>query len=207
MNSNFWNERYAEQEFAYGKNPNAFLKEILPTIKSGNILLPCEGEGRNAVYAAEKGWTVFAFDYSEKAIEKALSLAHEHFVHLQYDLFNVEDFHYDQLFDAIGLFFTHFSKENQQAYYTKIINNLKPGGYLIGELFSEKQTSYQDNYNSGGPKDVNMLLSIKKMITLFPEIEFEILNEQEVLLDEGLYHQGLASIIRYKGKKRSLEKE
>ena len=65
----FWNERYAEPEFAYGVLPNDFFKNQLDKLKPGSILLVCEGEGRNAVYAAKNGWKVEAFDSSEQAMK------------------------------------------------------------------------------------------------------------------------------------------
>jgi hypothetical protein len=47
-----WNDRYGKIEFAYGEQPNNFLKEQLIKIPAGTILFPAEGEGRNAIYAA-----------------------------------------------------------------------------------------------------------------------------------------------------------
>jgi hypothetical protein len=51
MNS-FWNERYSGREFVYGELPNVFFAETLSSFEPGTIILPCDGEGRNAVYAA-----------------------------------------------------------------------------------------------------------------------------------------------------------
>jgi hypothetical protein len=70
-----WNERYGADEYVYGKEPNGFLKEFIDNHPPGKILLPAEGEGRNAVYAASKGWEVTAFDFSEEGKKKALKLA------------------------------------------------------------------------------------------------------------------------------------
>ena len=63
MNS-FWNERYSTNEYAYGTEPNEFFKSVLSKLEVGKLLLPGEGEGRNAVYAAKQGWHVTAFDTS-----------------------------------------------------------------------------------------------------------------------------------------------
>jgi len=71
----FWNERYAAEEYAYGTEPNIFLKEILEQLTPGKILFPAEGEGRNAVFAAKLGWTVTAFDASTEGKRKAEMLA------------------------------------------------------------------------------------------------------------------------------------
>ena len=68
----FWNQRYAADEYAYGTAPNAFFKAVLDPLPPGRILLPAEGEGRNAVYAAKLGWEVVAFDQSEGGQKKAM---------------------------------------------------------------------------------------------------------------------------------------
>ena len=70
-----WNDRYSKEEFAYGEEPNNYLKEQLTKLTVGRILFPAEGEGRNAVYAAKLGWTVSAFDISNEGKLKTLKLA------------------------------------------------------------------------------------------------------------------------------------
>jgi len=46
-----WDERYGAKEFAFGEQPNNYLKEQLDKIPIGKMLFPAEGEGRNAVHA------------------------------------------------------------------------------------------------------------------------------------------------------------
>ena len=71
----FWDERYAENETVYGIEPNLFFKNYIDRAYPDTLLLPGEGEGRNAIYAARKGWEVDAFDFSNVAMQKALALA------------------------------------------------------------------------------------------------------------------------------------
>lgn len=80
----FWNQRYDEPEYAYGTQPNLFFKDQLDQLTPGKLLMPAEGEGRNAVYAAGKGWEVTAFDSSSSGQKKALRLAQEKKVTLNY---------------------------------------------------------------------------------------------------------------------------
>ena len=71
-----WDNRYRASEYAYGTEPNTFYKQTLDEYDlKGKILLAAEGEGRNAIYAAEKGLEVVAFDISEEGKKKALQLA------------------------------------------------------------------------------------------------------------------------------------
>jgi hypothetical protein len=82
----FWDQRYQESEWVYGEAPNAFFKAFIDQQPPGTLLLPAEGEGRNAIYAASKGWTVEAFDFSPVAREKALAGAAAKGVKIRYDL-------------------------------------------------------------------------------------------------------------------------
>ena len=79
---NFWNERYDQDAYCYGTNPNLFFSQSLEKFSPGKILLPAEGEGRNAVFAAQKDWEVLAFDWSEAGQTKALKLAKKSFIFL-----------------------------------------------------------------------------------------------------------------------------
>ena len=65
-----WNSRYSVDEYIYGKEPNVYFREQLKELSPAKCLLPAEGEGRNAIYAAKQGWFVDAFDYSETAKKK-----------------------------------------------------------------------------------------------------------------------------------------
>ena len=85
MNS-FWNDRYSETEFVYGEAPNIYFAEELGKLKPGTIILPCDGEGRNAVHAARQGWNVQAFDLSEAGKVKADGLALKYDVKISFQL-------------------------------------------------------------------------------------------------------------------------
>ncbi len=86
----FWDKRYAEEEFIYGKEPNKFFKDQLPELKPGKLFLPCEGEGRNAVYAATRQWKVEALDQSEKGKEKCTRLSEYNRVVVNYQIAEAE---------------------------------------------------------------------------------------------------------------------
>jgi len=56
----FWEERYSDEEYIYGKDPNVFFRTELGKLNPNSILLPADGEGRNAIFAAKTGWDVTA---------------------------------------------------------------------------------------------------------------------------------------------------
>lgn len=189
----FWNARYKEEIFAYGTKPNEFFKENIDKLSAGKILLPAEGEGRNAVYAARKGWDVTAFDFSEEAKAKTLKLAQQHEVLLNYEVMNVADFETENTqFDVIGLFFAHFPAHLRQEFHQKVTQVIKTSGYVIFEAFHKNQL----NFSSGGPKDLEMLFSVEEVEKEFSGLKILTLEDKIIDLDEGLYHQGKGHVVR-----------
>lgn len=189
----FWNERYAGNEFVYGKTPNAFFKEHLDQLSPGKILLPADGEGRNSVYAAKNGWEVTAVDYSTNGKQKALNLADEEKVEIEYHVSNLAEFNFEtNKYDAAAFIYVHLPRSIIKTVYSNIIKSLKPGGKIILEVYSINQLGK----NSGGPKDERVLYSDKKLEELLEGTNIQFLKEMEVELNEGKHHVGTASVIR-----------
>lgn len=194
----FWNDRYQEKEFAYGTKPNQFLAAELSKIQPGKILLPCDGEGRNAVYAAQNRWDVVAFDYSEEGRKKANSLAKEHHVNIEFQLADATVVEYAQeSFDVIAFIYAHFPENIRISIHQKALKWLKPGGIILLEAFDNDQIKNI----SGGPKDFSLLYSEDILASDFKGLETLLLSTDEIELDEGIYHKGLANVVRYVGMK------
>jgi 2-polyprenyl-3-methyl-5-hydroxy-6-metoxy-1,4-benzoquinol methylase len=194
----FWNERYANNKYAYGLKPNEFFEAQLKSISKCKVLFPAEGEGRNAVYAAQLGFDVFAFDSSEEAQKKAIKLAEINKVNIDYRVFDIEELSYkENSFDIIVLIFAHFPSNFRKQYHEKLISYLKPNGYIIFEAFGKEQL----RFNSGGPKQLEMLFSEEEIRIEFPNIKFISMETIEINLDEGPFHQGLGNVVRFVGTK------
>lgn len=193
MKREFWEERYKNAQYAYGTEPNEFFKMYIDGCQPGKLLLPAEGEGRNAVYAARKGWDVNAFDFSLNARNKALELARSKGVNINYFVADVEFYELnEETFDVIALIHLHFLPSIRKYVHHKMMNSLKSGGFLIMEAFSKEQI----NFKSGGPPDIDMLYSIEDLKVDFLHMDIQTLYQTEVELNEGDYHQGPASVVR-----------
>lgn len=189
----FWNQRYAEEAFAYGVEPNVFFAEQLSRLTPGKLLLPAEGEGRNAVFAAKKGWEVDAFDYSESAKHKALKLAKQNEVSIHYEVADFASFEgKPNTYDVIALIYAHAPAEFRTAWHRKLLYLLKPGGKLIIEAFHKTQLGNA----SGGPQSLEMLYNEEELRYDFESCADVHIEQAHVELSEGLYHVGTASIIR-----------
>jgi SAM-dependent methyltransferase len=198
-----WDSRYSSEEYAYGIAPNEFFKEALDKYAlSGSILLPAEGEGRNAVYAAKTGLAVTAFDISIEGMNKALKLAEKEGVVINYQVGDFYTLPLDEQYDAAGLIFAHFPPHLLSNYHKKIAELIRPGGLIILEGFSKNHLTFQkENPQAGGPKQEEMLFSKESIRKDFPDFEILLLKEVEVELNEGKFHNGLSSVIRFIGKK------
>lgn len=199
-----WNDRYSKDEFAYGVHPNNYLKEQLERLPVGTILFPAEGEGRNAVFAAKLGWTVSAFDISVEGKKKALRLAEVNKVTLNYQVGELQALHYKpEQFDAIALIYAHFPAGIKSLYHKTLDTYLRKGGFVIFEAFSKRHIDYiAKNEKVGGPKDVATLFSMEEIKSDFVNYEIIALEEKEIELSEGLFHNGTGSVIRFFGRKK-----
>jgi protein-L-isoaspartate O-methyltransferase len=199
-----WNTRFGQQEYVYGTAPNAYLKEKLKNSQPGSILFPAEGEGRNAVYAAQLGWKVTAFDISEAGQRKALQLAEKKGVELDYVVGELPNLHYQpEQFDAIALIYAHFPPNIRSKYHKLLNSYLKKGGTIIFEGFSKDHQAFKKkNPKAGGPNNEDYLFSLQELQTDFANVEFLELKKMTIELNEGDGHVGTGSVIRFLGKKK-----
>lgn len=196
----FWNERYSVKEFVYGRAPNSFFKQFIDNETPKSILLPSEGEGRNGVYAASKGWKVFAVDYSSVARDKAMQWAAQNKVVLHYDVADISEWNSEICVDCVGLIYAHFHHDIREQIHHKLIDMLTPGGTIVLEAFSKKQL----NYDSGGPKTLELLYDLEILRKDFASLNIGYLQERTVDLEEGGYHKGEACIVRMIAKKKKI---
>ncbi|WP_212004818.1 class I SAM-dependent methyltransferase [Chitinophaga sp. HK235] len=200
---NMWDERYARQEFVYGKEPNEFFKLQLDHLPVGSILMPADGEGRNGVYAAVNGWTVTSCDLSLEGRNKALQLATERGVTLEYLVGDFETLSFPESeFDAAGLIFAHVQPNQKSLLFQQVDRCLKPGGYVIFEAYCKQHVKYQRlNPTAGGPKEEEHLYSAKELLQSFGHYNIQLLEETEVQQKEGIYHTGPGFVVRFVGRK------
>lgn len=200
----FWEERYGAKEFAYGVEPNVFFENTVKELKlKGSILLPAEGEGRNAVFAAKMGLDVTCFDMSSQGKLKALKLAALNNVNIDYVVGELSEMDFEEnSFDVIALIYAHFPPNVKSQYHQKITKWLKKDGVLILEGFSKKQLEINEEYKqSFGPKKIEMLYTLDEIENDFYTLETIELREELIDLNEGIHHKGKGSVVRYIGKK------
>ena len=189
---NMWDDRYRTHDTVYGVQPNAFWASQLALRTPGSVCLPCDGEGRNAVHAAQQGWAVTSCDLSEVGVNKAQALAQERGVEIHAEVANALEFHPSQHFDVVGLVFSHMPPAVREAFHHRAWSWVKPGGVLVVEGFHKDQLGL----GSGGPKQLDMLYDHdtfrRDVEEAFDDATTIWSARCEQILDEGPFHQGFA---------------
>ncbi|MBT9395102.1 class I SAM-dependent methyltransferase [Hymenobacter sp. NST-14] len=190
----FWDARYESEQYAYGTEPNAYFRQQLDRLPPGRLLLLAEGEGRNAVYAARRGWQVTAVDFSDEARAKAQRLAVAQGVHLNYLVADLTDLTWQQpgAYEAIGLIYAHLPPLARRAVHAAAAASLAPGGHLLLEAFSPRQLGLA----SGGPKAAELLYEPADLARDFAALHVLHNQEAAVVLHEGAFHAGPAQVVR-----------
>lgn len=194
----FWDNMYKGKEFIYWEKPNKFFAENILNYKPWRILLPADWEWRNWVFSAVRGWDVFCFDISEVWKDKAEVLAKKNNVNIDYTIQDYKNLTYKiDSFDLIVLSYTHFVNHSKKEYQEFLDKYLKKGWIVILEWFSKKHL-----WRQWWPQNINMLFNIENIQKDFNNYEEIYLKEEEVLLEEGKWHNAKSIVIRYIGKKR-----
>lgn len=188
----FWDVRFKEKEYVYGTSPNEFFRAELNFIEPGKALIVAAGEGRNAVYAAEKGWEVDAIDFSTAGKSKTIKLASLKQVKVNYVIADIAKYKTTQKYDLITFFFFHPSPEEKKRVFRRYIPFLNIGGKIILEMYTPEQLGR----NSGGPKKRSHLMSKAELADIFQELDILKLEEFEGDFNEGAYHQGISNTCR-----------
>jgi SAM-dependent methyltransferase len=196
-----WEARFATPDYAFGKEPNYFLKsrqKLLP--RRGRALAIADGEGRNGVWLAEQGLEVVSLDFSPAAQKKARALAAERGVKVAFVQSDVHAWDYPQAaFDVVVEIFAQFSAPSDRAIKWRGISRaLKSGGLLVIQGYTPKQLQY----GTGGPKRVENLYTRTMLEHEFGDFRDLNIVEEERDMREGAAHAGMSAVIGLTATKR-----
>lgn len=168
-----WDQRYSRSNFIYGKSPAPFLSENYQYIPFESTVLDMGmGEGRNAVFLAQKGYKVTGIDISSVAVKKSYLLAQEFGVKIKGIAASLKDYKIDPgSYDAIICFYYV-----DRSLIPKIKEWLKPGGILIYEAHTTKENRSRSDEEANFLKEQELLNLFKGMRVLKYE---EPLHEKE----------------------------
>lgn len=192
-----WDQRYQEEGFAYGTEPNDFLQSEYSRIpKGGKVLCLAEGEGRNAVFLAQQGYVVTAVDQSAVGLEKAQEFAAKNGVEITTVVADLAD--YDvaaEAWDGIVSIAAHVPAQLRKDLHKQVVKALNKGGVFILEAYTERQI---ETAGVGGPpaSQKQLFMSLDELESELNGLDFVVGAEVERHISEGKYHQGESAVVQ-----------
>ncbi len=194
-----WTQRFATDEYIFGLNANLYLQSHVAQLKSGSVLAIADGEGRNGVWLAERGFEVHSFDFVDSAVQKARKLAKQREVKLNAMCCDWQEFDwsFNSYDNIVGIFFQFLGPRERLQLFDKMHQTLKPGGTLLIQGYSKEQMQY----NTGGPGKLDHLYDENLLLDSFKGYEILDLKTYVQEIQEGRAHSGMSGLLGYIGRK------
>lgn len=193
MHAQFWDERFGADTYAYGKEPNDFLRAQASRIPKGSVLCLAEGEGRNAVFLAGLGHDVTSVDFSREGLRKTAALAKERGVTVTTVHADLATFEPDaEAFTGIVAIFAHLPKAVRVRVHGWVPRALGPGGVFVLEAYTPAQLAF----GTGGPRDEALLMRLDDLQRELHPLVFEVGAEVERTIHEGPHHDGRSATVQ-----------
>ena len=193
-----WDEKYAGTRYAYGTAPNDFLREQVGELAPGPVLVLADGEGRNGVFLAERGFAVTSVDRSPVGVAKAHALAAARGVTVNAIVADLAEWPFPvAAYNAVVSIFCHLPPTLRETVHRQAVAALRPGGRLLLEAYGKRQVTF----GTGGPSDPALLLSTAELAKDFAGLRELHLAEREREVVEGHLHTGRAQVVQFLGEK------
>lgn len=190
----FWDQRYgAADGFVFGTAPNDFLRAVADRVPAGPVLCLAEGEGRNAVFLAQRGHAVTAVDLSAAGLAKAAVLAAQRGVMLATEVADLSNYVIAPgEWSGIVAIFMHLPPALRRDVLARAVAGLRPGGVFVLEAYTPAQLAF----GTGGPKDAALLPTLALLQDELRGLEFLHGAELERDVLEGDGHTGRAAVVQ-----------
>jgi len=165
-----WNARYAGTELLWTAQPNRLFAAEVDDLPPGRALDIACGEGRNAVWLAERGWRVTAIDFSDVALAKGARLAESRGVEVEWIVGDVLAHELGtQAFDLVAVLYLQLPHAELARVLRSAAAALAPGGTLV--VIGHDTTNLTDGY--GGPRDPSVLFTPDDVVSELGGLEVE----------------------------------
>lgn len=170
MRRDDWNRKYTEKDLLWSRNPNRFLVGEAGGLTPGRALDLACGEGRNAIWLAERGWHVTAVDFSEVAIAKARERAARDGVEV--DLVCLDLLEYEpepRAYDLVLVLYLQLAAKERRIVLSRAADALAPGGTFL--LVGHDLLNLTEG--AGGPSDPDVLYTPDDIVAELPGLAIE----------------------------------
>ncbi len=181
MDARAWDERYAASELVWSATPNQFVESELAALPPGRAIDVAAGEGRNALWLADLGWEVTAYDFSVVALDKGRAIQERHprgrDLHVTWVHGDVLELEPGPVpYDLALLAYLQLPAEQRRSAVRRALLVLRPGG----TLFVVAHDSSNLDEGTGGPQDPDVLYTAEDVLSDLDGERFEVLRADRV---------------------------
>jgi SAM-dependent methyltransferase len=127
-----WDERYSGPDLVWGAGPNRFLAAEVTALPPGRAIDLGTGEGRNAIWLAERGWQVTAVDFSAAGLDRAARLAGQRAVSVDWVQADLLDYQpASGGYDLVLIAYIHLPAAGLARLFRAAAAAVAPGGTLL----------------------------------------------------------------------------
>jgi hypothetical protein len=193
VSSQFWEKRYGGETYAYGTEPNDFVRAEAHRIPPGPVLCLAEGEGRNAVFLAGLGHPVTAVDFAREGLRKAGQLAASRGVTVELVHADLATYTPERAaWSGIVSIFAHTAPAVRRRIHGLVAGALRPGGVFLLEAYRPEQLEL----GSGGPKEVALLPTLAQLRDELAGLELVVARDVVREIVEGAFHGGPSATVQ-----------
>ena len=175
MEADRWNRILTAAKPSFNTRPNAFLVQMVQGVAPGAALDVGMGQGRNAIYLAQQGWTVTGFDPADRAVAAAQQAASRLGVKLTALVARDDQFEFKKdAWDLVVLWYV-----GGREYADRVFDTLKPGGLVVVEAFHRDATK-------SGPIGGDVVFDTNELLTVFKRFRILRYEDTDATADFGL---------------------
>lgn len=163
MDAAGWDDRYRSTDRLWSAEPNIFVADRLSDMPPGVGLDLASGEGRNAVWLAERGWDMTAVDFSAVAAERG----REHSDDVEFVVADVLTWEPDRQFDLVLVVYLHLEEYEFEPLIRRVVTWLAPGG----ELFMVGHDRSNLEHGVGGPPRLEVLWDVDRIVSWLEDLD------------------------------------
>ncbi|NOX30695.1 MAG: methyltransferase domain-containing protein [Actinobacteria bacterium] len=192
MDSKLWDERYATSEYMWTVTVNQFVERHLADLPAGSAIDLGAGEGRNAVWLAQRGWKVTAVDFSPVGLEKGAKLAEHHNVEVDFVVADATTYEPAEKVDLVVLSYLQLDADSRKLILEQAAAWLRPGGMVF--VIAHDQTNVKHGY--GGPPSIDSCYDLDESVAALGGLNIELaeIANRIVSKDDGT-HTALDTLI------------
>ena len=174
MDAQAWDQRYAASDLVWSREPNQFVAAEVADLAPGTAVDLAAGEGRNAIWLASRGWTAYAVDFSQVALDKGARLAGE--LDVTWVCADATTWSPPEPVDLVVMAYFQVPADDRRRAVRGAHAMLRPGGTLL--LVAHDSTNLTEG--TGGPQDPAVLMTAEDVVADLDGLEVEVVRAERV---------------------------